>query len=98
MSRKMSHLQIIGLKTDLLAAIRELGRLGCVHIDSLAETPEFSTSRLTLDAGMVRRQEELSLKLLQINGLIDTLGLPKNAKPITENADEPVEHALPAVE
>jgi vacuolar-type H+-ATPase subunit I/STV1 len=74
MSHKMSHLQIIGLKFDLEATIHTLGELGCIHIDDVSETPELSITPLTIDAAMVRKQEELSLKLLQVNGIIDILG------------------------
>ena len=77
MSHKMSHLQIIGLKFDVEATIHTLGELGCIHIDEVSETPELSITPLTIDAAMVRKQEELSLKLLQVNGIIDILGLNK---------------------
>jgi V/A-type H+-transporting ATPase subunit I len=98
MSRKMSHLQIIALKTDMLATIRELGELGCVHIDKITETPECAVDPLTADAAMVRKQEELRLKLLQVNGLIDTLGIKKNEVPVNSCKYTTINHLLPAIE
>jgi len=94
----MSHVQIIGLKTDLLATIRVLGALGCVHIDDIGATPEFSMSRLTLDPPMAHRYDELSLKLLQIKGLIETLGSPKDERPARAAGEDSVEGMLEAVE
>ncbi len=94
----MCHLQIIGLKTDLLATIRELGKLGCVHLDDITETPEYAIPALTVDAAMVRRSEELRLKRLQVNGLIDILGIDKNATTTGDAEEETGERLLPEVE
>lgn len=98
MSRKMSHLQIIALKADMLATIRELGELGCLHIEKITDTPEYAVDPLTADAAIVRKQEALRLKLLQINGLIDTLGIKKNAVSVRDHAHEDVEDLLPEIE
>lgn len=94
----MSHVQIIGLKTDLLATIRVLGALGCVHIDNIGDATEFAMSRLTLEPPMVRRYDELSLKLLQVKGLMETLDIPENGMPARAEGEAAVECVLEAVE
>ena len=98
MSQQMSHVQIIGLKTDLLATIRVLGALGCVHIDDVDAMPEFSLSRLTLDPAMARHADELNLRLLQVKGLIETLDIPEDQRPAPANGEDSPERVLEAVD
>jgi len=99
MAHRMAHVQIIGLKEDLLPVIRTLGELGCLHIDRLGETAEGTISALTLDAALLRRQEELSLQLLQASGMVDFLkldpALAREAAPDAEALSAQVGQLLP---
>ncbi len=97
MTRKMSRLQIIGLMDDLLATIRMLGEVGCMHIDRVSDMPELALSPLTVDAQMVREQEELNLMLLQVKGMMEILGLNNVAHPSRLPAQADCEALLPDV-
>lgn len=81
MSREMTPIQIIGLKSHLQTTVRALRVFGCVHIEDLAGLPEISAHALTLDQETARAQEELSLLLARINGLLDALNGPISQKP-----------------
>src|SRR5574341_2566568 len=74
MNLEMIPIEILGLKADLQAVIHTLRRLGCVHIEELNELPEISARPLTLDRDTVRHQEELSLLVARMGGLLETLG------------------------
>lgn len=82
MSREMTPIQIIGLKSHLQTTVRALRAFGCVHIEDLAGLPEISAHALTLDQETARAQEELSLLLARINGLLDALNGPISQKPL----------------
>jgi V/A-type H+-transporting ATPase subunit I len=82
MSLQMKRLQILGLKGDLQKVIRILHRLGCVQIDEITDAPDVVARPLTLDRETLRAQEELSLLVARIEGLIETMEIeePKGAK------------------
>ena len=74
MNLDMILVEIIGLKTDLQAVIGTLRQLGCMHIEELENVVEVSAKQLTVDPETLRKQEELSLLVAQIGGLLDVLG------------------------
>lgn len=73
MKLKMTRLQIVGLKTQLVATVHTLYQLGCVQIDDVSEAGEISVRPLRLDRDMVRVQEELGYLVARIEGLWSTL-------------------------
>lgn len=103
MNLEMVPVEIVGLKANLQIVIRTLRQLGCVHIEELADAPEVSARPLALDRDTLRQQEELSLLLARIGGLLNTLGdVPqKAAGSPTENylieARAGVEELMPRV-
>jgi V/A-type H+-transporting ATPase subunit I len=84
MNVEMLPLEIVGLKVDLQAVLHSLRRVGCVHIDEVAESPEVSARPLTLDRETLRWQEELGFLLARIEGLLETLGIPRQDVPQTQ--------------
>jgi V/A-type H+-transporting ATPase subunit I len=91
MNLEMCPLEIIGLKTDLQAVIHTLRRLGCAHIDELAESPGVSARPLTLDRDTVLLQEELSFLVARIEGLLDALGGDQGKISLSRPEDPPAE-------
>ena len=77
MNIEMVPLVILGLKTDLQAALHSLRQAGCMHIDDLTESPEVSARPLTLDREALRQQEEMGFLLARIDGLLDVLGIAR---------------------
>jgi len=77
MNIEMVPLVILGLKTDLQAALHSLRQAGCMHIDDLTESPEVSARPLTLDREALRQQEEMGFLLARIDGLLDVLGISR---------------------
>ena len=63
-------LEIIGLKTDLQAAVGVLQHLGCVQIDDF----DSSVQSLTLDLDTLQAQEELKSLAAHTEGLLKMLG------------------------
>jgi V/A-type H+-transporting ATPase subunit I len=74
MSLPMVPLEIVGLRTDLQAAVRTLQRLGCVQIDDWNGSEATSIRRLTIDRDTLRTQEELRSVAARVEGLLHTLG------------------------
>jgi len=74
MSLPMVPLEIVGLRTDLQAAVRTLQRLGCVQIDEWNASEATSVGRLTIDRDTLRTQEELRSVAARLEGLLHTLG------------------------
>lgn len=74
MNVEMLPIEILGLKTDLQAVIHTLRKLGCVHIDEVASSPQVSARPLSLDREALSRQEELSFLLARVNGVLEILG------------------------
>jgi V/A-type H+/Na+-transporting ATPase subunit I len=74
MNLEMIPVEIVGLKVNLQAVIRTLWELGCMHIEELTDVPEVSARPLMLDRDTLRQQEELSLLLARVGGLLNTLG------------------------
>lgn len=102
MNLEMTPIEIIGLKTDLQAVLHALRQAGCVHIEELTDVPEVSARPLALDRDTLRRQEELSLLLARVGGLLEALGgAPQKAVPPGENylmeARAGVEELMPSV-
>jgi len=87
MNIEMLPLEIIGLKSDLQAVLHSLRRAGCVHIDELSESPEVSARPLTLDRETLRWQEEMGFLLARIEGLLETLGIPRQEAPQPPGGD-----------
>jgi V/A-type H+-transporting ATPase subunit I len=74
MNLEMLPIEIVGLKTDLQPTIHILRQVGCMHIEELTDLPEVSARPLSLDRDTLRQQEELSLLVARIGGLLDALG------------------------
>ena len=74
MNLEMLPIEIVGLKTDLQATLHILRQLGCMHIEELTDVPEVSARPLSLDRDTLRQQEELSLLVARIGGLLEALG------------------------
>lgn len=91
MSREMARVQIIGLKPALLPVIRALGELGCVHLDRAADAPELLLQPLSVDAALIRAQEEISRHFAQVKGLLDMLGIARRAAPPAGTTVEPLD-------
>lgn len=104
MNVPMLPIEIIGLKRDLPTVLHALRRLGCVHIDELAETQAVSARPLTLDREMLQAQEELGFLVARLQGLLDTLGCsqPGQKLPLAgdyrSQARQGVEVLLPKVQ
>ena len=80
MNVEMFPVEIIGLKRDLQPTIHVLRRLGCLHIDELSDSSNISARPMTLDRETLSRQEELSLLLARVDGLMNILGISHNEK------------------
>jgi V/A-type H+-transporting ATPase subunit I len=74
MNLEMIPVEIVGLKVNLQAVIHALRQVGCVHIEELTDLPEVSARPFSLDRDMLRQQEELSLLVARVGGLLDALG------------------------
>ena len=74
MNLEMIPVEIVGLKTNLQAVIRIIRQMGCMHIEELTDLPEVSARPLSLDRDTLRQQEELSLLVARVGGLLDALG------------------------
>jgi V/A-type H+-transporting ATPase subunit I len=75
MTVEMTPVEIIGLKIDLQPVLHALRKLGCLHIDELAESPQVSARQLVLDRETLSRQEEYSFLLAKLEGVLGALGL-----------------------
>ncbi len=73
MKLKMARLQIIGLKSQLMATVSAIHALGCVQIEDLSKVTEISARPLNLDREAVQKREELTYLVAKIEGLISTL-------------------------
>jgi V/A-type H+/Na+-transporting ATPase subunit I len=87
MNIEMLPVEIIGLKSDLNPILLALRKLGCVQIDEIGDSPLVSARPLVLDKETIARQEELSLLLARVNGLLGVL--PTSS--VRENAPSEVE-------
>lgn len=74
MNLEMTPIEIVGLKSSMEAVVHTLRQLGCMHIEELNDMPEVSARPLSLDRETLRQQEELSLLVARIGGLLDALG------------------------
>jgi V/A-type H+-transporting ATPase subunit I len=74
MNTKMVPLVIIGLKSDLQTVLHSLRRLGCVHIDEIAESTDVLARPLSLDRETLKLQEDMSMLAAQVDGLIEIMG------------------------
>src|SRR3989337_3681295 len=74
MNLEMIPVEIVGLKTNWQAVIRIIRQMGCMHIEELTDLPEVSARPLSLDRDTLRQQEELSLLVARVGGLLDALG------------------------
>jgi V/A-type H+-transporting ATPase subunit I len=74
MNIEMVPVEIVGLKTDLKVVLHTMRRAGCMQIEELSGLPEISARPLTLDRDTLRQQEELSLLVARIGGLLEALG------------------------
>jgi V/A-type H+-transporting ATPase subunit I len=73
MNIEMLPVEIIGLKSDLVVALKTMRKLGYIHIDELADSPQVSARPLVLDRQTLSFQEELSFLLARVNGLLGVL-------------------------
>jgi V/A-type H+-transporting ATPase subunit I len=92
MNIQMVPVEIVALKTDLQAVLHTLRRLGCVHFDELAESPQISARPLTLDRQTLQKQEDLNFLRARLAGLLDTLGCELDSQPYTP-ADDSLKEA-----
>jgi V/A-type H+-transporting ATPase subunit I len=97
MNIEMAPVEIVGLKADLKVVLHTLRRAGCMHIEELAGLPEISARPLTLDRDTLRQQEELSLLVARIGGLLDALGGAQQ-KPTISSPENYVAEARAGVE
>lgn len=74
MNLEMLPVEIVGLKTDLQSTLRILREVGCMHIEELTDLPEVLARPLSLDRDTLRKQEELSLLVARVGGLLDAMG------------------------
>ena len=73
MKLEMTRVQILGLKSDLMVVLLALHRQGCLQIDDITETPDLTAHPLTLEPEMLRKQEEFTFLVAQLEGLLETL-------------------------
>lgn len=81
MNVPMVPVEIVGLKPDLQAVIRTLRGLGCLHIDSVGDSPSVLAPQLALDRDTLNQQEELTFLLARIDGLVKALGISPKLPP-----------------
>lgn len=75
MNVTMTPVQVIGLKTDLDRLVCTLRSLGCVQIDSLAQSSSGILARpLTFSPETSTRLENSNLLLMRVEGMIEMLG------------------------
>ncbi len=77
MKLKMAHLQIVGLKTQLLPTVHVLHQLGCVQLDNVSDAESVLARPLHLEHDMVRTQEELGYLVARLEGLLATLNVDR---------------------
>jgi V/A-type H+-transporting ATPase subunit I len=87
MNVEMVSVEIIGLKVDLQPALHALRKLGCLHIDELAESPQVSARQLVLDRETLNRQEEYSFLLARLEGVLAALGINPSPEPVQLTED-----------
>ena len=75
MNLEMIPIQIVGLKSDLKMVAEVIRRIGCMHIEEIAETAEISARPLMMDRETLHYQEQLSFLAARIGGLLDALGI-----------------------
>ena len=97
MNIEMVPIEIVGLKTDLKVILHTLRQAGCMHIEELLDLPEISARPLALDRDTLRQQEELSLLVARIGGLLDALGGTQQ-KPIISPSENYLTEARAGVE
>jgi len=78
MNIQMVPVEIVALKTDMQVVLSALRRLGCVHFDELAESPQVSARPLTLDRQTLQKQEDSNFLRARLDGLLDTLGCERD--------------------
>ncbi|MDH5607753.1 MAG: hypothetical protein OEY93_12805, partial [Anaerolineae bacterium] len=105
MNIDMLPIEIVGMKAELTRTVDTLRQLGFVQIETLADMGEISARPLSLAPEMLRPQEEMSILLARIEGLLDLLpGEPfaQNELSVPENplqeARENIETLLPKVQ
>ncbi len=91
MKKEMTRVQILGLKSDLMQVLHILQRQGYLHIDPITEIPDLSASQFTLEPEMLRRKEELTLLLAQLEGLLEVF---KNPAETTETLGNHEQHLV----
>jgi len=105
MNIDMLPIEIVGLKAELTRTVDILRQLGFVQIETLADMGEISARPLSLAPEILRSQEEMSVLLARIEGLLDLLpgepftqrefSMPQNP---LEEARENIETLLPKVQ
>lgn len=91
MNVEMCPVEIIGLKTKLQDILHILRRLGCVQIEELREFSAIMARPLTLNRETLRTQEETSVLLARLEGLIEALGCAHTQKKLVPMEDYLVE-------
>ncbi|UCE00038.1 MAG: hypothetical protein JSV42_04775 [Chloroflexota bacterium] len=85
MKTEMTRVQILGLKSDLMQVLHTIQNQGYLHIDPITEIPDLNIPPLSIQPEMLRKKEEISLLLAQLEGLlvvfknpVETSGSPGN--------------------
>lgn len=92
MKRDMLCVEIISLKTNLHRVVDILQDVGCLDIESIEVFPDITARPFTIDANILRRQEELRLLMAEIEGELHLLGGERNGFiPIPDKQDWEIE-------
>lgn len=76
MKKEMTRVQILGLKSDLMQVLHTIQDQGYLHIDPITEIPDLSVPPLSLQPEMLRKKEEITLLLAQLEGLLEVFRNP----------------------
>src|SRR5574342_1363750 len=87
MNIEMVPLEIIGLKSNLQAALHALRGLGCIHIEEISESSEVLARPLNLDHDTLKFQEDLSLLTARVDGLLEIVGCGSSPAPSARSGD-----------
>lgn len=87
MKEPMARVRIVGLKAELLPAIRALHELGCVQIDARLNDAAARVAPLRLDPQTIHTQEEIAYLVTRTESLLSLLD-PHGEVPLPDAAME----------
>lgn len=73
MKLAMVHVQVIGLKEQVMTAVQTIHRLGCVQVENLNQLPDVAVRPFAPDPQTIQAREEIAYLVAQIEGLLATL-------------------------